>query len=156
MQLKNVYNVYRVRWEIELIFKELKSGYRLDEISSRRKEVVESFIYSAVITLIVSRRLLRALAPHLGTGAQRVTGSRWWRLFVTYSHTILFAVTTQSRETAATRELLEILMHEMVDPHVHRKPLLSQASRPPKPKKKAPEMQLANVASLIPGIAYGA
>ena len=34
---EDAYNVYRVRWEIELIFKELKSGYGLGGITSCSK-----------------------------------------------------------------------------------------------------------------------
>jgi len=74
---EDAYNVYRVRWEIELIFKELKSGYGLGDITSRSEKVATAFIYSAVITLIVSRRLFRDIAPHLGSRVGRATGSRW-------------------------------------------------------------------------------
>jgi len=153
---EDVYNVYRMRWEIELVFKEMKSGYGLGHIRSKSREVVEAFLYTAVITLVVSRKIFRALGPHLGSQAIRATGSRWWRLFATHAHDLLFAVTRHSRETVAMRELVQLFMHEMVDPHLQRKSLLNQDTRPPKPKKKDPEMPLAIVASLIPGIAYGA
>lgn len=136
---KDVYNVYRTRWEIELIFKELKSGYRLCGNRSRRKEVVETFIYSAVLTLIVSRRLLRAVTPLLGTRAERVTPSRWWRVFVTYAYDLLFVVTEHSRETARTQRLLLVLMHEVVDPHLRRRPLFVQDSGPSRTKRSVPK-----------------
>ena len=138
LSAEDVYNVYRARWEIELIFKELKSGYGLRDNHSRRKEVVEAFIYSVVLTLIVSRRILRAVTPLLGKDAERVTPSRWWRVFVTYAHSLLIAVTWHSRETAATRNLLQVFMHEMVDPHLSRRPLLAQKSYPRRTKRFEP------------------
>ena len=141
---EDAYNVYRVRWEIELIFKELKSGYGLGGITSCSKHVVTALIYSAVITLIVSRKLFRSIASHLGSRAERATGSRWCRLFATHANDLLFAVTRQSRENAATRELLQLLVHEMVDPHLGRKSLLSQDARPTKKKRRGRRRRLAS------------
>lgn len=48
---------YRGRWAIELLFKELKSRYALETVLSEKPEVVKAMIYSAMITLIISRRL---------------------------------------------------------------------------------------------------
>ena len=37
---------YRARWEIELLFRTWKSDFRLDELPSQRREVVEALLYS--------------------------------------------------------------------------------------------------------------
>ena len=55
-----------MRWEIELTFKELKSQYALDEFRTTNANVVEALIWSALLTLVASRRLynlVRARAP---------------------------------------------------------------------------------------------
>ncbi len=44
---EEVASVYRYRWEIELIFNELESGYRMDQLTSRRfprggRDILES------------------------------------------------------------------------------------------------------------------
>jgi hypothetical protein len=140
-----------VRWEIELIFKELKSGYGLGGITSCSKHVVTALIYSAVITLIVSRKLFRSIASHLGSRAERATGSRWWRLFATHANDLLFAVTRQSRENAATRELLQLLVHEMVDPHLGRKSA-SQSRCPTNQKEEARPEKTLRVQDMTRGI----
>ena len=49
------------RWKIELIFKELKSHYRLDEPPSTKAQIVGTLLLGAVITLLVSRRLHQAI-----------------------------------------------------------------------------------------------
>ncbi|MBU1534261.1 transposase [Myxococcota bacterium] len=38
----------RARWEIELIFKEFKSHYRIHQLNTPRKVVVETLIYKAI------------------------------------------------------------------------------------------------------------
>ena len=50
--------LYRFRWEIELLFRELKSSYRLDDLPSSKPQVVKVLILTSVLTLVVSRVLL--------------------------------------------------------------------------------------------------
>lgn len=50
--------LYRARWEIELLFRELKSTYGLDELPSSKPAVVEVLILASILTLVVSRVLL--------------------------------------------------------------------------------------------------
>ena len=80
---EDVAELYRVRWDIEMIFKELKSKYSLDVIKSANPDVVEGVIWVAILTLLVSRRLfnlLRASAPT--ERAVRYTPLRWANTFV--------------------------------------------------------------------------
>jgi IS4 transposase len=53
----DIAKLYQARWEVELLFKELKSTFDLDEVSSSKPEVVEALILIAVLSLIVSRAL---------------------------------------------------------------------------------------------------
>ena len=41
---------YAARWQIEIIFKELKSHYWLDELPTRKAHIVETLLLGAVIT----------------------------------------------------------------------------------------------------------
>jgi IS4 transposase len=50
--------LYRARWEIELLFRELKSTYGLDELPSSKPAIVEVLLLASVLTLVVSRVLL--------------------------------------------------------------------------------------------------
>lgn len=80
---EDVAELYRVRWDIEMIFKELKSKYSLDAIKSANPDVVEGLIWVGILTLLVSRRLfnvLRASAPI--EHAIRYTPLRWANTFV--------------------------------------------------------------------------
>lgn len=119
--------MYRARWEIELLFKELKSGYRINQISSGKQEIAETLIYAALLTLFTSRRLLRAFAS--GPRGRNVSATRWWRLFTVYAHEILLIITRPaSIDDDAPAVLSRTLQHELNDPHKRRRtPLLRAA-----------------------------
>ena len=83
LDAEDVAELYRVRWDIEMIFKELKSKYSLDAITSANPDVVEGLIWVGILTLLVSRRLfnvLRASAPI--EHSVRYTPLRWANTFV--------------------------------------------------------------------------
>jgi putative transposase len=63
MKAEHFSAVYAARWEVELLFRELKSVYRIEHMPSANKHVTETLIYAALLTLAFSRRIYRALAP---------------------------------------------------------------------------------------------
>ncbi|MFN1127244.1 IS4 family transposase, partial [Halobacterium salinarum] len=50
--------LYRCRWEVETLFRELKTQYELDEFDTSNPVVVEILLYAALLSLLVSRELL--------------------------------------------------------------------------------------------------
>jgi len=56
--------IYRCRWEVELLFRELKTRYELDEFDTTKKHIVKILVYAALLTLIVSRTLLDLVTEH--------------------------------------------------------------------------------------------
>jgi putative transposase len=50
--------LYRCRWEVETLFRELKTQYELDEFDTSNRDVVEILLYAALLSLLVSRELL--------------------------------------------------------------------------------------------------
>lgn len=119
---------YRARWVVELLFSELKSGYRMTELSSEKRVVVEALIYAAILSLVASRRLLRLLANR--DRKARMTAGRWWKLFSMYAQDLLVILVLPARLAAAyTENLIRTLLHELEDPHLKRCPLLLDALR---------------------------
>ena len=57
----DIAQLYRARWEVELLFKELKSRFRLDEIKTTKPYVIEALIIMAVISLMISRVIIDEL-----------------------------------------------------------------------------------------------
>lgn len=82
--------LYRFRWEIELLFRELKSQYRLDELPSSKPQIVKVLILASVLTLVVSRVLLglfREVAEERGEDVI-FPPERFARVFESFAPTI--------------------------------------------------------------------
>jgi putative transposase len=117
--------LYKARWSIELLFKELKRIYQLDVISSGAPDVVESLVLVAMLTLVVSHRILnhmRMLAPEKSA---RFTPLRWGDVF--YGAAVFLMVRVlESIGVKGDPFMLHIyFMGEGVDPNVNRERLLS-------------------------------
>ena len=54
---EKVMALYRCRWQIELLFKELKSHNRLKAFATRQKAIAEGLIWAGLLALLVKRRL---------------------------------------------------------------------------------------------------
>ena len=57
----DIAQLYRARWEIELLFKELKSRFGLDEINTTDAYIIEALIIMAAISLLISRIIVDEL-----------------------------------------------------------------------------------------------
>ena len=54
---KDIVELYRLRWQIELLFKELKSYCNLKKFSTQNGNIVITLIYASFITLLLKRLL---------------------------------------------------------------------------------------------------
>ena len=112
---------YAARWEIEILFKQLKSHYRLGELPSRKKEVVEALIYSAMITMVVSNMLLAMVRRKHRSDAARARQLRWAAVFAALAQQIIWVMVLPPRKSRPIRILVEqALIHEALDPNVAR------------------------------------
>lgn len=126
----DIQTIYALRWQIELLFREWKSQYRLDDLPSRRRVVVEALVYASLLTLIVSRRLLAAVRAHATVDADRFKEQRWAALFAALAADLLLVVwLSPSEARPLQRRLLSTLVHEAPDPNVKRPGLLQQVEQ---------------------------
>ena len=49
--------LYRARWQVELLFKELKSHNNLKKFNTQKKPIVEGLIWASLLTLIIKRAI---------------------------------------------------------------------------------------------------
>lgn len=127
LSAKQVAAVYTARWQVELLFKEMKSHYRLAEMPSRKRPIVETLLLATVVTLIVSRRLLQAVREKLGREARRVPDGRWAAIFAQAAGKILDVMLLPRPVGEALARWLEpMLVHEAVDPNLSRSLLLNR------------------------------
>jgi len=57
----DIAQLYRSRWEVELLFKELKSRFGLDEINTTDTYIIEALIIMAAISWMMSRVIVDEL-----------------------------------------------------------------------------------------------
>jgi putative transposase len=128
LKAEDVGKLYAARWTIELLFRELKSCYQLESMPSRKRHVVEAFLYASLLTLLASRALLLALRRWGSLAHRRTPLERWARLLVSAAPDLL-ALVLDSAAMARTRErpLLRFFLAEAPDPNGKRKLLSERA-----------------------------
>lgn len=73
--------LYRARWEVELLFRELKSQYELTSFKTGKAHIVQIQILAALLTLVVSRAILRTICDHADQTVLSVPEERWAATF---------------------------------------------------------------------------
>jgi putative transposase len=81
LSVEEVAELYGCRWEIELVFKELKGQYALDRVNTRNRAVAEALIWASLLTLVVSQRLHSEIRSRLPEEVRvRYPPMRWGSL----------------------------------------------------------------------------
>lgn len=117
-------SLYGARWEIELIFKELKSRYALDVIKTTNTKIIESLIWVAILTLLASRaiyNLFRRMALEEGKEPVRFTQMRWSRVFSEQASKMLTSVLKYIDIELDMMTTFSVFNSQALDPHVNRK-----------------------------------
>ena len=116
---------YAARWQIELIFKELKSYYRLEELPTRKAHFVETLLLGSAITLPVSRRVLLAMQERFRRTSYKMPEQRWAAIFAAAAPPILDIVPRPPRVSKVIARRLESMLHqEAPDPNRSRQLLI--------------------------------
>jgi IS4 transposase len=120
--------VYSARWIVELLFREMKASYRLEDMPSAKRAVVETLIYATILTLAASRALHAALARRLRCRRrERLPVERWAIVFAKVADQLLAVVAGPASERRVlAKRALRFLEHEAVDPNVTRLLLLKR------------------------------
>lgn len=118
LEPKDIAATYALRWEVELLFRELKTHYRLAQLPSRKPHIVEALVKASLLCVAASRTLLRRLQRVLGEQlADRVPHQRWAALVASCAKDILSCVAGQRACSAIEHALQRLLLHEAIDPN---------------------------------------
>lgn len=120
---EDIASLYGARWEVELIFKELKSKYALDMIKTTNAKIVEALIWTAILTLLVSRQiynLVRKMADAKGKEVIRFTHLRWSTIFSETAGKHLTALLHYLNIKMDLMDFYTLYDCQAFDPHVNR------------------------------------
>jgi len=120
---EDIASLYGARWEVELIFKELKSRYALDMIKTTNAKIVEALIWVAILTLLVSRliyNLVRRIAESKGREVVRFTHLRWSTIFSETAGKHLTALLHYLNIKMDLMNFYTLYDCQAFDPHVNR------------------------------------
>jgi len=125
MKAEHISAVYAARWEVELLFRELKSSYRIDQMPSANKNITETLIFAALLCLVISRRILRSIVRRYRLDPERIPFDRWAALLGQIAeHLLEIALPSRS---PPFRRLERFLRTEAIDPNRARIPLYFRA-----------------------------
>jgi len=114
--------LYGARWEVEMLFKEMKRVYALDGIKTKNPQVVEALIWTGILTLIMSRKVhnmvRRAAPPEV---RPRLTQLRWAGYFLGNAHRFLPVVLEKYGIEDSETLRLRIHTSQALDPHLNRR-----------------------------------
>ena len=130
----DIAQLYRARWEIELLFKELKSRFGLDEINTTDAYIIEALIIMAALSLLMSRVIVdelqkldakqRDCADDAGASSTRVPRRRCSHAVERHAHLIqLYLMLDLGYELP---DLDSLLLWSSRDPNPHRPRLREQ------------------------------
>jgi IS4 transposase len=122
---EDIATLYSARWDVELIFKELKSRYALDVVDTRNPQIVEAYIWTAILTLIVSRRIykiVRETSPK--KDMVRFTQLRWSKIFAENADVQLTLILAYYGIERTFETLMDVYHSQALDPHVNRDRLM--------------------------------
>lgn len=118
LSAEDIAKVYTLRWEIEILFRQLKSQFRLEDISSANENVVHALLYATLITLAVSKAFLHALQKRYHAYAGRMPNERWAIVFATVAqHLLAHILGARRRAKRRHSDLLAVMSKEAIDPN---------------------------------------
>ena len=122
LNAKDIVKLYGARWDIELMFKELKSRYALDVLETKNVQIIESLIWTAMLTLIVSRRIYSLVKNSIihPKKKSRYTQFRWSKIFSEKAADLLTLILHKCETQRTFETTMNVYKNQALDPHVNR------------------------------------
>ena len=99
----------------------------MEQMPSQRKAVVDSLIYAAFITCVLSKSLLQAITESLQGMVHRIRLERWAKLFYESAEILLLIMTAPVNIARyLQKQFLTMIETEIIDPNKKRLSLLQR------------------------------
>ena len=121
LEAEDVAKLYGARWDIELIFKELKSRYALDVVNTKNTQIIEAYIWISILTLFVSRRIYSLVRKYNPKDiSSRFTQLRWSTIFAENADKQLTLILRYYGIERTIMTVMNVYSSQALDPHVNR------------------------------------
>jgi IS4 transposase len=121
LEPEDIGKLYGARWDIELLFKELKSKYALDVLNTKNPLIIEALIWVAILTLLISRRTYNNVRKiHPGKNIIRYTQLRWSTIFAENADDQLTLILRYLGIERTLDTIGGVYESQALDPHVNR------------------------------------
>jgi IS4 transposase len=118
---EDIAKLYGARWDIELVIKELKSGYDLDVVNTTKSYTAEAYIWISILTLLISRRIYNIVRKHSPKEKMaRYTQLRWSRIFTENASDQLTLILRYCGVERTFETVMNVYQSQALDPHVNR------------------------------------
>ena len=114
-----IYTFYRLRWQIELMFKGCKQSLRLDDITSGNKNIIKSLLFGSLVAQLISQTILRSAMSKLSEEKKfAVSYQRISNVFVNISrHIVTFLLNNCKNNLDLLVIKIELFTNELFDPN---------------------------------------
>ncbi|GCC10866.1 transposase DDE domain protein [archaeon] len=127
LSAEDIATLYSARWDVELIFKELKSRYAMDVVNTKNPQIVEAYIWTAILTLIVSRRIYNTIRENSPKkDIIRYTQLRWSKIFAENADIQLTLILAYYGIKRTFNTVMDVYLSQALDPHVNRDHLMDK------------------------------
>ncbi len=124
LSAEDIAALYSARWDVELIFKELKSRYAMDIVDTKNPQIVEAYIWTAILTLIVSRQIYKIVRETSTKDIIRYTQLRWSKIFAENADTQLTLILKYYGIERTIQTVMDVYHSQALDPHTNRDRLM--------------------------------
>src|SRR5659263_588613 len=118
---EDIAKLYGARWDIELVFKELKSRYDLDVVNTTKPHIIEAYIWISILTLLISRRIYNLVRKYSPKGKMvRYNQLRWSTIFTENAGDQLTLILRYCGVKRTFETVMNVFQSQALDPHVNR------------------------------------
>ena len=118
-----IYPLYRLRWQIELFFKSIKSVLNADQITSGNENIALAIVYSSILSsLIASSMIIEEALAFSHIELRSITAQRLMTVYSNIAHTLAQCLVSKQIPNIFLRKMLHSLLHLLMCPNRKHRP----------------------------------
>jgi len=118
-----IYPLYRLRWQIELFFKSLKSVLNADQITSGNENIALAIVYSSILSsLIASSIIIEEALAFSHIELKSITAQRLMTVYSIVAHSLAQCLIAKRIPNIFLQKILHSLLHLLMCPNRKHRP----------------------------------